>query len=91
MVKLLAANPDDKEVVKEVARALKFMAAEKSLPEKAKRQGMALLSRWSWHISFMLHDKFEWTVDDTVVWQALVTLLVIGPLTVLGLLRCFLA
>lgn len=91
MVKLLAANPDDKEVVKEVARALKFMAAEKSLPEKAKRQGMALLSRWSRHISFMLHDKFEWTVDDTVVWQALVTLLVIGPLTVLGLLRCFLA
>ena len=87
MVKLLAA----KEVVKEVARALKFMAAEKSLPEKAKRQGMALLSRWSRHISFMLYDKFEWTVDDTVVWQALVTLLVIGPLTVLGLLRCFLA
>jgi hypothetical protein len=91
MVKLLAANPDDKEVVKEVARALKFMAAEKSLPEKAKRQGMALLSRWSRHISYTLHDKFEWTVNDAVVWQALVTLLVIGPLTVLGLLRCFLA
>lgn len=91
MVKLLAANPDDKEVVKEVARALKFMAAEKSLPEKAKRQGRALLSRWSRHISYTLHDKFEWTVSDAIVSQALVTLLVIGPLTVLGLLRCFLA
>ncbi len=91
MVKLLAANPDDKEVIKEVARALKFMAAEKSLPEKAKRHGMALLSRWSRYISYTLHDKFEWSVNDSTVWQALVGTLVIGALTVLGVLRCFLA
>ena len=78
MVKLLAANPDDKEVVKEVARALKFMAAEKSLPEKAKRQGLALLSRWSRHISYTLHDKFEWSVDDSVIWQGLVGTMVVG-------------
>lgn len=91
MVKLLAANPDDKEVVKEVARALKFMAAEKSLPEKAKRHGMALLSRWSRHVSYALHDKFEWRVDDSAVWKATVGCMVAGAFTVLGVLRCFLA
>ena len=91
MVKLLAANPDDKEVVKEVARALKFMAAEKSLPEKAKRHGMALLSRWSRHVSYALHDKFEWRVDDSSVWKATVGCMVAGAFTVLGVLRCFLA
>lgn len=86
-MKLLAANPDDKEVVKEVARALKFMAAEKSLPEKAKRQGMALLSKWSRHILYTLHDRFEWSVNDATVWQVLVAFCVIGPLTILGVLR----
>ena len=91
MVKLLAANPDDKEVVKEVARALKFMAAEKSLPEKAKRHGMALLSRWSRHISYTLHDKLEWNVSDSTVWQALVGSIIIGVLTFLGVLRFLLA
>ena len=90
MVKLLAANPDDKEVVREVARALKFMAAEKTLPEKAKRHGLALLSRWSRSISYTLHDKFEWSVDDSTVWQALVGSMVIGALTVLGALRSLL-
>ena len=91
MVKLLAANPDDKEVVKEVARALKFMAAERSIPEKARRHGMALLSRWSRQISYTLHDKFEWSVDDSVVWQALVGSVAVGLLTILGVLRRLLA
>ena len=90
MVKLLAANPDDKEVVREVARALKFMAAEKSLPEKARRQGMAMLSRCSRYISFALHDKFEWNVNDSTVWQGLVGSLVVTALTVLGVLRSLL-
>ena len=87
MVKLLAANPDDKEVVREVARALKFMAAEKSLPEKAKRQGLAMLSKWSRSISYALHDKFEWNVNDSTVWQGLVGSMVVGMLTLLGVLR----
>ena len=90
MVRLLAANPDDKEVVREVARALKFMAAEKSLPEKARRQGMAMLSRWSRYISFTLHNKFEWNVKDSTVWQGLVGSLVVTALTVLGVLRSLL-
>ena len=90
MVKLLAANPDDKEVVREVARALKFLAAEKSLPEKAKRHGLAVLSRWSRFISYTLHDKFEWHVNDSTVWQALVGSMMVGTLTVLGVLRTLL-
>lgn len=90
MVKLLAANPDDKEVVREVARALKFMAAEKSLPEKARRQGMALLSKWSRAISYALHDRFEWNVNDSTVWQGLVGSMVVGVFTVLGVLRSLL-
>lgn len=90
MVKLLAANPDDKEVVREVARALKFMAAEKSLPEKARRQGAAMLSKWSRSIAYALHDKFEWNVNDSTVWQGLVGSMVVGALTVLGVLRSLL-
>lgn len=87
MVKLLAANPDDKEVVKEIARALKFMAAEKSLPEKFQQRGRAVLSRWSRHISFLLHDTFEWNVKDSTVWSALVGSVVAGLVTVLGVVR----
>lgn len=90
MVKLLAANADDKEVVREVARALKFMAAEKSLPEKAKRQGMALLSKWSRSISYALHDRFEYDVHDSTVWQGLVGSMVVGLFTILGVLRSLL-
>lgn len=87
MVKLLAANPDDKEVVKEIARALKFMAAEKSLPEKVQQRGRALLSRWSRHISFVLHDTFDWNVKDTTVWSASVGSVVAGLVTVLSVVR----
>ena len=87
MVKLLAANPDDKEVVKEIARALKFMAAEKSLPEKVQQRGRALLSRWSRYISYLLHDTFEWNVKDSTVWAGLVGSIVIGLVTVLGTVR----
>ena len=87
MVKLLAANPDDKEVVKEIARALKFMAAEKSLPEKVQQRGRALLSRWSRHISYLLHDNFEWNVKDSTVWSGLVGSIAIGLVTILGAVR----
>ena len=90
MVRLLAANPDDKEVVREVARAPKFMAAEKSLPEKAKRQGMAMLSRWSRYISFALRDKFEWNVNDSTILQGLVGSMVVTALTILAVLRSLL-
>ena len=87
MVKLLASNPDDKDVVKEVARALKFMAAERTLPEQVQQRGRALLSRWSRRISFLLHDKFEWNIKDSSVWSVLVASFAVGVVTVLAGLK----
>jgi hypothetical protein len=84
MLKLLEANPDDKDMVQQVARALKFMAADKGYAEIVSQHSSKLLRRWSRKVARLLRSQFNVQLADKTVSYGLVAAMVTGALTLVG-------